>query len=283
MTLTRIGIYLMLRRSILTKIANKVNEKTSSYGFFPYKTWGALKMRRTIREEHRLFQALASTSSNPFLFPEGRFFPCYSDRYEEAGESTGHYFHQDLLVAQDIFLRSPDEHYDVGSSLAGFVSHVASYRKIHVIDIRPLESEIPNVYFHQADVMNLKSEFHNITGSLSCLHALEHFGLGRYGDRLDFDGWRKGLAGLKTMLRPEGILYLSVPTGYRQRYEFNAHRVFSLPFLRDELLKDFRIISASFVLDDGNLVRDIDFHGPLADSSFDSDYGCSIWILQNTK
>ena len=62
--------------------------------------------------------------------------------------------------------------------------------------------------------------------SLSTLHAVEHFGLGRYGDPIHPDGWRRAAEALARVLAPGGRLYFSVPIG-RERLVFNAHRVFS--------------------------------------------------------
>ena len=62
--------------------------------------------------------------------------------------------------------------------------------------------------------------------SLSCLHAIEHFGLGRYGDTIDARGYEHALTHLAYLLEPQGTLYLSTPLG-RERVEFNAHRVFA--------------------------------------------------------
>src|SRR5205085_9848443 len=59
---------------------------------------------------------------------------------------------------------------------------------------------------------------------LSCLHALEHVGVGRYGDQVNPDGFNQGLANLARLLRPNGLLYLSVPIGM-PRVEFNAQAV----------------------------------------------------------
>lgn len=38
-----------------------------------------------------------------------------------------------------IFDSSPQRHLDVGSRIDGFVAHVASFREIEVIDIRPVD------------------------------------------------------------------------------------------------------------------------------------------------
>jgi len=204
----------------------------------------------------------------------------FEDRFGSAGEASGHYFHQDLFVAREIFNRNPDRHVDVGSSITGFVSHVASFRRIEVLDIRPLENLTTGLTFIQQDVMNIDPSLVQSTDSLSCLHALEHFGLGRYTDPVDYLGWLKGIESLKSMLKPGGVLYLSVPTGKVQRVEFNAHRIFSLPFLRSRLENDFDIEKLAFVGDDGNLVTGLDPYSDLANLSFGAHHGCSIWVLR---
>ncbi len=230
--------------------------------------------------ERKAFDRQRSASDHPNEFPVGPGYVIYQDRYSDAGVATGHYFHQDLLVAREIHARAPDRHIDVGSAIYGFVSHVAAFRDIEVLDVRPVHSEVPGIHFIQRDVMDLDASWEAVTDSLSCLHALEHFGLGRYGDPIDYEGWRKGLHGLVTMLKPDGVLYLGVPTGEIQRVEFNAHRVFSLPFLRDVLSQDFEIERLSFVCDDGSLTPHLDPFSPDADRSMGASYGCSIWVLR---
>jgi SAM-dependent methyltransferase len=151
--------------------------------------------------------------------------PCFQDRHEEGGAIKNEYFWQDLLVAREICSAQPERHVDVGSRIDGFVAHVASYREIEVFDVRPFSKEIPGMLFRQADLMDPIESLDNYCDSLSCLHALEHFGLGRYGDPLDPRGHEKGIASMSRLLKVGGVLYLSVPLGV-PRVEFNAHRVF---------------------------------------------------------
>jgi SAM-dependent methyltransferase len=156
--------------------------------------------------------------------------PSLHDRDQEGGSTKGEYFLQDLFVARKIFSANPDKHLDVGSRIDGFVAHVASFRELEVVDVRPISSEIPGIEFVEADLSdaNSMSAFHLSDGycdSVSCLHALEHFGLGRYGDPLDASGFKKGLKNLAKLLKPAGVLYLSTPVG-KERVEFNANWVF---------------------------------------------------------
>lgn len=153
------------------------------------------------------------------------WLPCLNDWHEEGGATRDEYFWQDLHVARLVFAARPQRHVDIGSRVDGFVAHVAAFRAIEVVDIRPITATIPGVVFRQADLMNAPADLRGCCDSLSCLHALEHFGLGRYGDPINPQGHRDGLANLASMLRPGGVLYLSVPIG-QERVEFNAHRVF---------------------------------------------------------
>jgi len=152
--------------------------------------------------------------------------PCLQDWQKEGGETKNEYFWQDLLVARDIFYAKPERHVDVGSRIDGFVAHVASFRNIEVFDVRPVRAPIPGVTFRQADLMNPIDSLDEYCDSLSCLHALEHFGLGRYGDPIDPHGHENGIASMARLLKTDGMFYLSVPVGI-PRVEFNAHRVFN--------------------------------------------------------
>lgn len=151
--------------------------------------------------------------------------PCLHDWYEEGGTTRSEYFWQDLLVAKMIYEAKPERHVDIGSRVDGFVAHVASFREIEVFDVRPITTQIPGVTFKQADLMKPVEEMTNYCDSLSCLHALEHFGLGRYGDPIDPKGFEHGLVNMANLLREDGVFYLSVPIGIG-RVEFNANYVF---------------------------------------------------------
>lgn len=154
--------------------------------------------------------------------------PCLHDRYEEGGATRNEYFWQDLVVARWIFEARPQRHVDVGSRIDGFVAHVASFRDVEVFDVRPISSRIPGVVFKQADLMrsdSLPDFAEGYCDSLSCLHAIEHFGLGRYGDPVDPSGHERGIANMVRLLKAGGTFYLATPIG-RERVEFNANRVF---------------------------------------------------------
>jgi len=209
-------------------------------------------------------------------------FPCLHEADEQSGSASGHYFHQDLLVARKIFAANPRRHVDVGSRIDGFVAHVASFREIEVLDVRPQSGNIANIRFRQVDVMQLPSDMTASCDSLSCLHALEHFGLGRYGDPLDIDGHVRGLDSMAAMLAPGGTFYFSVPIG-EQRIEFNAHRVFSISYLLELLADRFTVDSFSYVDDAGDLHEDVPLEDGKVRSNFGCHYGCGIFELTRRR
>ncbi|RLD66242.1 MAG: hypothetical protein DRI95_07075 [Bacteroidetes bacterium] len=145
-----------------------------------------------------------------------------------AGISKGQYFNQDLLVAQKIFQNNPLKHVDIGSRIDGFVAHVASFREIEIFDIRNIENEVENIKFVQADMTS--PNLIDYCDSVSSLHAIEHFGLGRYGDTLDVNGHLKGIENITAMLKNGGKFHFSVPIG-EPCVEFNVHRIFSIKYL----------------------------------------------------
>jgi len=209
-----------------------------------------------------------------------KYFPVLCDKSADAGVLSGDYFHQDLLVAKKIFAANPTKHVDIGSRIDGFVAHVAVFREIEVLDIRALKSNVENINFTKADLMQLPENMINYSDSVSALHSIEHFGLGRYGDPIDYDGHLKAIKNITQILKPSGVFYFSVPIG-RQRIEFNAHRVFSIPYLWNILKEDYDLLSFSYVDSAGNLRENVD----LADESVEADslmceYGLGIFELR---
>lgn len=171
-----------------------------------------------------------SFGQHSFLFNSANEFPKIQDYREMAGSVDGHYFFQDIYVANKIHASKIEHVYDIGSRVDGYISHLLSMDiKVTMIDIRPFPIKINNLNFIKGDATDLTNIPTSSIHTLSCLHALEHFGLGRYGDPVDPDGWRKALIAFKRIIALNGTLYLSVPVGVPETVMFNAHRIFD-PF-----------------------------------------------------
>jgi hypothetical protein len=208
--------------------------------------------------------------------------PMLSDYDEQAGITSGHYFHQDLLVAGFIYSANPIRHIDIGSRIDGLVAHIASFRKIELCDIRDLpDTGHPNISFIKIDLMKDNESNRNITDSISCLHAIEHFGLGRYGDSIDPLGHIKGFQNIVRLLKPDGTLYISFPISGHNEVHFNAHRVFNptdvLTWIEDS--SSLKLERFDYVDDAGKLRRSIE----LKNEKFDVDYGCGIYTFRKRK
>ena len=214
-------------------------------------------------------------------FPFGKLYPCLEDAENESGVASGHYFHQDLLVAGRVYANNPVKHVDIGSRIDGFVAHVASFRKIEVFDIRELSNTIPNINFRRFDLIDSNFSLRDYCDSLSCLHALEHFGLGRYGDEINYEGHLIGWENIYKTLKKGGKLYFSVPIG-PQRIEFNAHRVFSVKYLLDLIGNKYKVDSFSYVDDKGDLCSNVSLEKSRVDNNFSCNYGCGIFELSKS-
>lgn len=233
-----------------------------------------------LNNKRLLTEQIASSVEHTQDFPITRLHPMLTDRRSQSGVTRGGkaYFYQDLHVAQLIHKNNPASHVDVGSRVDGFVAHVAAFRSIEVMDIRPSDVSIENISVKQLDLLQDHSVKEHSVESLSCLHVLEHFGLGRYGDEVDYFGYQKGWDNLFRMLKPGGKLYFSVPIG-PQRIEFDAHRIFSMPFLLEMINPRYRIDSFAYVNDSGSFFPNADPTSAEASSNFGCKHGCGIFEL----
>lgn len=199
--------------------------------------------------------------------------PVLADRYDNAGGVTGHYFLQDLHVANMIYSKKPHAHVDIASRVDGFVAHLLIFMKVVYVDIRNLPVSLNNLIFKQGSITKLPFA-DNELDSLSTLHVFEHIGLGRYGDDIDPDGYVRAAKELERVVAPGGILYLSVPVG-KERLCYDAHRIFHPQTIVD-LFPKMKLNEFYLIDDKGDKVtRENDFLKAEACS-----FGCGIFILE---
>lgn len=173
--------------------------------------------------------------------------PIITDRWKNAGTFDRHYFLMDIHMAKVVCARQPKKHFDIGSRLDGFISHLLVQNiNVTMIDIRPLPMKIDNIDFIQADATNLDRIEDKSIGSLSSLHAIEHFGLGRYSDNVEPDACFKAMKAMQRVIAEDGFLYLAVPIGSENRCIFNSHREF-MPKTILEQMDELTLIEFSWI------------------------------------
>jgi hypothetical protein len=215
------------------------------------------RFMKLFKKDMKLYQ-LTNKNKN-FIIEKKYLYPCIYDKAQNAG-SLGHYFWQDLWASTLITENNPEIHHDIGSRIDGFIANLACQKKkIVLIDIRPLETNIDGVDFIQSDATNLKNIENESIESLSALCSLEHFGLGRYGDPVDPNACFIAFKSIQRVMKSEGEIYISVPIG-TEHIEFNAHRVFYpstiIESFNEMELQEFSVINP----DHKGIEYDIDIH-----------------------
>lgn len=224
----------------------------------------------------RQYAAFSKIADNRFPLRWSDRWPCLNDHTANTGFDR-HYVYHTAWAARLIAANAPERHVDISSCLR-FVTLVSAFVPMDFYDYRPADLSLDGLNARSADITNLPFENESI-GSLSCMHVVEHIGLGRYGDQLDAKGDLKAIGELNRVLAPGGDLYFVVPVG-ASRIQYNAHRIYAfnqITELFDELeLKEFALIP-----DSGGLISNA--------SSAQADaqqYGCGcFWFRkqENTR
>ena len=196
------------------------------------------------------------------------------DIRKPAGDVPMHYFHQDLLVSKLIYKKRPKEHVDVASRLDGFIAHLLVFMPVKMVDVRPLDNNVEGLEFIQGLGEDMSFFKDGSIESLSCLHAIEHFGLGRFGDPVDLDAIYKAAEEFKRVLSKSGRLYVSMPVSSENTIFFNGARIFNPDFVINTLFQGLSLKEMHGVSDENTLLMNID-----CDTLKQQEYGCGIFVF----
>ncbi len=208
-----------------------------------------------------------------------RLRPYLSDFYDNSGRVTTHYFKQDIFVAREIYQRKPKRHIDIGSRVDGFISHLAVFTEVEVIDIRGNNKIDPRIKFIQADICKVTASHIGTTESISCLHTIEHIGLARYGDPIGSTLWIEAVDRIFGLLSAGGVAYLSTPIGLK-RLEFNAQRIYDLEELLGFLQQRGAVEKVAIINDQDELAEYIDIAQLPFIESKQWKFGCGIFVIR---
>jgi SAM-dependent methyltransferase len=224
--------------------------------------------------EFEKFRSLADTRENRFILHWKDRYPCLSDKTGTTYFDR-HYVYHPAWAARIIAQTRPETHVDISSTL-NFCAMISAFIPVRFYDYRPADVNLSDLSCERADLLDLPFASNSIQ-SLSCMHTVEHVGLGRYGDPLDPDGDLKAIEELKRVLAVGGTLLFVVPVG-KPRIVFNAHRIYSYDqitsYFSDLELREFSLIPDNPA--DGGLIRNAQKH--MADAQT---YGCGcFWFTK---
>lgn len=237
----------------IVKIYTRIQSILKQFGLDTHKAIVSLLELPRFVKTLVAYKRMAANSDFPLTLKDLR--PMLTDRNAPAGHYNPIYFFQDIWAAKKIYQHKPERHVDVGSSIEGFVAHLLCFMPVEIIDIRPLQIRITGLSIVQEDATTLSRFEDNSLISISTLHAIEHFGLGRYGDSLTFDSYERAMKALARVLKPGGRLYFSVPIG-RQRVQFNSQRIFN-PLTILKIFSELKLLSFSAVNDNDEFIENV--------------------------
>lgn len=195
------------------------------------------------------------------------FYPQIKDKTITTHFDT-HYVYHTSWAGRKIKEINPKFHTDISSSLY-FSGIVSAFIPIKFYDYRPAQLKLSNLESLPGDLMKLPFA-NNSINSLSCMHTIEHIGLGRYGDPLDPNGDIKATTELKRVLSNEGSLLFVTPVG-KTKIQFNAHRIYSYDMIM-KMFQDLKLIEFSLVTDTGDFIENAS-----PDLVKQQEYGCGCF------
>jgi len=201
------------------------------------------KKQKKFLDQYARFKALAANSTR-FAIDDKDLYPCLDDATGVTSFDP-HYIYHTAWAMRRVRAQAPAVHVDCSSYLY-FATLLSAFMKVEFYDYRPANVLLDNLTTGSADLNHLHFADNSLL-SLSCMHTVEHIGLGRYGDTMDADGDLKAMAELSRVLAPGGHLYFVVPVG-RPRICFNAHRIYSFEQIR-ECFSGLELVEFSLIPD----------------------------------
>ena len=185
-----------------------------------------------------------------------------------------HYTYHPAWAARILARTKPEYHVDI-SSILYFGTMLSAFIPVKFYDYRPADIKLDGYETGFADLKQLPFSDGSIP-SLSCMHTIEHVGLGRYGDALDPDGDLTSILELIRVLAKGGHLLFVVPVG-KAKIVFNGHRIYSF----EQIISYFagiELIEFSLVPDKGGLIINAD-----PQLVKEQDYGCGCFLFRKNN
>lgn len=199
------------------------------------------------------FKKFKSLSDGRFSILMKDAYPCLTDKIKTTPFDQ-HYTYHPAWAARKLKEISPAEHVDI-SSILSFSTIVSAFIPTRFYDYRPALVNLSNFVADAQDLTALTFDDNSID-SISCMHTVEHIGLGRYGDALDPKGDLKAIEELKRVTKQGGSVLFVTPVG-RPRIEFNGHRIYSYEQII-EYFQPLQLNEFALIPDEGGLIENAD-------------------------
>jgi SAM-dependent methyltransferase len=167
------------------------------------------------------------------LKQDSRGFEVFEELWCETGEHPASYVNYECsFAARHMSRLSPENTLDIGSNRI-FILGLLSHYRVTTLDVRKREPATENEIVVTSDAKDIKIPDGSFDVVVS-ICAIEHFGLGRYGDKFDLDADRKALSEMARVLRPGGhLIFTTAMTAGRPAIAFNGQRVYSRDFIHE--------------------------------------------------
>ena len=244
---------------MIKKIYHKLKNKLFNHPNLPKHYLNDLNLFRTLDQRKR------------FELNNSDLFPCLNDKTEKTGFDA-HYIYHPAWAARIVKQINPEKHIDISSTLH-FCSIISAFIPTEFYDYRPADLKLSELMNGKADLTHLHFETGTIE-CISCMHTIEHIGLGRYGDPIDPDGDIKAILELIRVTKSGGSILFVTPVG-KPKIMFNAHRIYD-PAMIIDLFNGCEIKNFSLVKDDNDFILDA-----ALELGSEQTYGCGcFWFIK---
>jgi len=236
--------------------------------------YGFCKLKKAFWKDYDILYTQSAKISERFSLKRNEVMPCYWDKTSNTDYDHHYVLHTAwaLRKAKEI---KPCKHIDISSSLY-FCTALSAFLPVEFYDYRPADVHLSDLKTAHADLTNLPFESNSIN-SISCMHTVEHIGLGRYGDPIDYDGDFKAVSELKRVTAIGGNMLFVVPLG-KPKIIFNAHRIYSYKQIT-EMFEGWKLKEFSLISDDdkgGKLIINAN-----EETANEQNYGCGcFWFIK---
>jgi len=178
-------------------------------------------------------------------------YPLLATMRMDIGSHPENYINfEQLFAAEMLKEQGPESVLDIGSNRYFVLGLLASY-DVTSVDVRVRKASPSNetVIICDAKKLNIPDNHFDTVVSLC---AIEHFGLGRYGDEIDLDGPDKAVREMVRVLKPGGRLIFSTHIHRNETFiRFNADWIFSRAHI-ESWLEDCTLVQERFYRDPPN-------------------------------